>query len=206
MKNNLGYGKFEVIIIIVVLLFIGAFLAYTILDSSQPQRFSVMRKDAYSFAEVVIINLDDSEKESVTLAEAVDEGLIGHVKNPFAEGECDMYESKIEISKDSKYLTFKCGDYIINKANIRENKYDIYKVTKWHEDATDKNSKSEKVYNCTGDDGKLLFDDYLDANSFIYALRKTYNVDINSIGDAKKSCDVIEKNMYRDYELVDKQE
>lgn len=206
MKNNLGYGKFEIIVIIIVLLFIGAFLAYTILSSvDEPQRFSIMRKDAYVFAEVVITNLEDTEKETITLAEAVDEGLIGNVQNPFDKGQCSIYESKIEILNNSKYLTFKCGDYIINKVDIKEKKYDIYKVTKWHEKATDKNSKSEKVYNCNGTDGKLLFDDYLDANSFIYALRKTYNVDINSLEDAKKSCDVIEKNMYRDYELVDEQ-
>ena len=202
-RNNLGYGKFEVLTIIVVLMIIGAFLAYTIMGNSESQKFSAMRKDASSFSDTVINNFGDGEKEVYTLAEIIDEGLMRSVKNPFGEDNCSIYESRIEVIENTKYLTFKCGNYIINKAVVREKDFDIYKVTKWNETATDENSQSAEVYNCTESDGKLLFDDYLEAASFIYAMRKTYGIDINSIEEAKKSCNVVVKTMYRDLELVD---
>lgn len=202
MKNNLGYGKFEVLTIIVVLMIIGAFLAYTILGNSEPQKYSAMRKDGNNFGKVVINNLNDGDRKVFTLAEVIDEGLIQDVVNPFGEGNCDIYESRVEMSGNSRILTFRCGDYIISNGDIKSGKYDIYKVSKWKDEATNEKSVSAVVYNCQEEDG-LLFDDYLEADSFVYGLRKSYGIDINNIEDAKKSCDIIEKTMYRDLELVD---
>jgi len=203
-NNNLGYGKFEVLTVIVVLLGIGAFLGYTILGigNNDSSKFKTMRKDADSFARTVINNLNDGDREVFTLAEVIDEGLFTDVINPFGEGNCDIFESRVEMPGTSRLLTFKCGDYIINDGDIKAGKYDIYKVSNWKETATDENSISAEVYNCKEGE-KLLFEDYLEADSFVYALRKTNGVDVNNIDEAKAACNVDVKTMYRDLELID---
>ena len=58
MKNNNGFGKFEVLTIIVVLLGIGAFVAYRFLGGTPIKKIGTMRDSASTFVKTVVVNYD----------------------------------------------------------------------------------------------------------------------------------------------------
>ena len=171
-NNNKGYGKFEVLTMIVVLMVIGAFLAYSILGNSEPQKFATMRKDAKNFAKTVVNNLSAAEnaKDAYTLGSVVDEGLMNEIDNPFGDDSCNIFESKVELPGSDRYVTLRCGEYLIDHVNVKSGKYDIYKVTDWKEKATDGDSQSKTLYNCQETNG-LLFEEYMDEIGLIYSLQ-----------------------------------
>ena len=203
MKNNKGYGKFEVLTVIVLLMGIGSFLAYIILGNSDSQDFGAMRKDASSFSKTVVNNLNSFEKikNVYYLGEIIDDGLMQTIKNPFGSGDCDVYESKIDVDGQMKYLTFKCGDYVINKVNTRDNKYDIYKVGVWTEEAVEGESQMLNGFNCD-ENGKMVFDNYMEEGAFLIALSKLYGANIDTVEMANNYCKVSNKTLYRSLELV----
>ncbi len=72
MRNNKGLGRFETIIVILLLLVIFAFLFKVILDGAGQKNFTAMREDAVNFGKAVSVNANffhDSGK--VILGEAI---------------------------------------------------------------------------------------------------------------------------------------
>lgn len=198
MKNNYGFGKFEVLTVIVVLLGIFAFLAYSLLGGVSSQKLQTMKDNANSFSRTVANNMNSFHNtENVYLGEAVDEQIIKKIKNPVGGGYCSLSESFVHFDAGMPYVTFRCGDYLIENVNFTgSNDFPIYKVSDWSEKKTNDDDEEIVLYNCT-DNGKQVFDEYYQELYFVYLINKKYNTDHFFASTVDSICKVEKKTFYR---------
>ena len=55
MKNNKGFGKFEVLTVFVLVIAIFAFLMHSVLGGATGQKISTMKDSAISFSKIVFL-------------------------------------------------------------------------------------------------------------------------------------------------------
>ena len=204
MRNK---SKFEIILVITVLLVISPWLMIMILDGENVQKFNVFKYFVTLFNSAVRTNMDFFQNDKVVyLDEAIDEEVIDKVKSPFSGGNCDIKESKVEIDDDRRsYVTLKCDDYLIEHVdpNYLDN-IEFYEVGKWNKDGK-KSYEKKTLYNCVVNN-KNIFSDYMEEDYFLYKINKKYNKTYGSIDEiSKNNCKVVSMNFYRNKkELYDK--
>ena len=198
MMNEKGFGKFEVLTIIVLLLAIFAYLMYSLLGGASKQKINAMKDSAVTFGKTVAGDTNSfPNPDNIYLDEAIENGLMNKIKSPVRRGYCDGSESKFTMINGSVHVTLKCGDYIINEAPI-ENKADIkvYKVGNWTTNKPSGNNIQEKIlYNCT-ENGKNVFDEYLDEFYFVYKTNDKYSASNYNASDVSE-CNAVSKTFYR---------
>ena len=87
MRNNKGLGRFETIIVILLLLVIFAFLFKVLLDGVGGKDFNAMRSDAANFGKAVNTNADFFLNSGMlSLGEAIGEKTIHQIKSPERKG------------------------------------------------------------------------------------------------------------------------
>lgn len=198
MMNEKGFGKFEVLTIIVLLLAIFAYLMYSLLGGASKQKINAMKDSAVTFGKTVAGDTNSfPNPDNIYLDEAIENGLMNKIKSPVSRGYCDGSESKFTMINGSVHVTLKCGDYIINEAPI-ENKADIkvYKVGNWTTNKPSGNNIQEKIlYNCT-ENGENVFDEYLDEFYFVYKTNDKYSASNYNASDVSE-CNAVSKTFYR---------
>ncbi len=202
MRNNKGLGRFETIIVILLLLVIFAFLFKVLLDGVGGKDFNAMRSNAANFGKTVNTNANFFHNSSmVSLGEAIGEKTIKQIKSPVGKGYCDESESEV-VLEDGKYLvTLRCGDYLIEKEALTSiDKAKIYKVGKWSEDKS-AGSDHTTLYNCENS-GKEVYPDYYEEQYFIYRVNQDNGTGYFSVKEAENSCTVLSKEVYRTKEEV----
>ena len=207
MKNNKGFMRFEVMTIVVILLVVFAFLFYMILNGTSNQKFETMKENANAFAKTVATNISSFHySNTVYLGEAIDEGFLHSIKNPFGGGNCDVSESRVDIVDGKAYSTLKCGKYILEKVDFSDTKdVPFYEVGEWTETKPEGDDVEEiTLYNCL-DNGKEVFDDYKEELFFVYQINKTYETDVYFANDVENSgvCEVDSKTFYRTHKTVE---
>lgn len=203
MRNNKGFGKFEVLTVMVICLIIFCVLFYTILGASPTRKMKTMQEDAISFTKTATTNSNSFHNtETFYLKEVIDEKLMDEINNPFGKGSCSSEESKIEIEEDGfAYTTLKCGKYLIDHAIVTDGKkVDVYEVGEW-KDTKEKNDEEKTLYNCIKD-GKEIYDDYYEELYFVYRINKDYQKDYYFATEVKSICKVVSKNQYRSKKLA----
>lgn len=201
MKNNKGFGKFEVITMMLLLIVIFAFAFYMLLNGANGQRLSTMKENAVTFSKTVSTNIASFHNTNyVYLQEAVDEKLLKGIKNPFGKGNCSESESFIHIKDGLPYTTLRCGNMLIDDANLAKD-IQVYEISEWSE--TKKNDDDDEMtfYNCTDGD-KEVFDKYYEELYFIYMLNKKYGTNYY-YHDTVSVCKVETKQMYRSKTLLE---
>lgn len=193
-------SKFEIPLVITALIVLVAWLLNMILNNALTQKFTAFKYSAMSFNSAVKTNLDYFQNSNIVyLDEAIDAELIDNIKSPFSKNNCDIKESKIEIENgNEEYITLKCDDFLIEHADqsTLEN-IDFYEVGKWDNKKTGTNTEKKILYNCTKD-GKLIFDDYIEKEYFIYKINKNTGKEFSSIKEINKDyCSVKSKKFYR---------
>ena len=197
MINNKGFAKFEVLTVIVLLICIGAFLLYQVLGGASSQQLSTMRDSASNFAKAV--NADSNSfvnSDNVYLDEAIDSGLMNSISSPFG-GKCDGSETKYFMNDGTPSVTLKCGKYLINEESVSSIKRSkIYKVSDWTEkELTGSDIEKKELYNCK-ENGKEIFDDYMEDGYFVYQTNKKYGTS-NFYPEDVKDCNIVTKTFYR---------
>ncbi|MBR2678208.1 MAG: hypothetical protein IKE63_02205 [Bacilli bacterium] len=197
MKNNKGLGRFETIIIVLLLLVVFAFLFKVLLDSVSGEDFTAMREDAISFGKTVNTNANFYHDSSIiSLGEAIGEKTIKKIKNPVGSGYCDETESKAVMDGDKYLITLRCGDYLIEKEPITKiDKAKIYKVSEWQEKEIEGAEKTT-LYNCKDND-KEVYPEYYDEAYFVYKINQDYQEEHYAASDVSTSCTVLTKDVYR---------
>lgn len=206
MRNNKGFGRFEVMTMIVVLLLIFAGAGYSILNGASGQRLSTFKDNALKFSQTVVTNGASFRNTKVVyLDEAIDGKFSNKIKNPLGSGYCDPTESRVNLIDGQSYATLRCGDYLIDQALFKgTDPVPVYKVSEWSETKPKGDNVEEKVlYNCV-DNGKELFDTYYEDYYLVYKVFKQFNQEYYTIKSISKSvCTVTEKTFYRTKELVE---
>lgn len=203
MMNNKGFGKFEVLTIIVVLMIIVGLLLYTILGMGDKQKFDTMQISARNFAEAVAGYSDAfTYSTSYYLSEALDDNLLDEIKSPFASKYCDIDESRVDYINTKYYVTLKCDEYLISAENMAKDKYEIYKVSKWSSKKSSDEDQERVVYNCKEND-KYLLNEFLEDRAFVHKYNLMFGTNHLNLSDIKRVCQLEEKTQYRKLVSID---
>ena len=200
MRNNKGFGKIEIMTVIVMLLVVFAFLFYLILNGTGNQKFETMKENGLSFAKTVTTNIASFHyTNTVYLEETIDEGYLKNIKSPFGGGNCDPTESKIDTVDGKALTTLKCGKYLLDQVDFNDTvNIPFYEVGEWKDTSIDGDNVEEKVlYNCIDND-KEVFDQYTEELNFVYRYNKKFGTDYyfaEGMGD--DMCEVVTKTFYR---------
>lgn len=202
-NNKKGFGKYEVLTMIVILLAIFAYLMYALLGGVNKQKFETFRDNAITFSKTSVTNFSSFHNfENVYLNEVVEEELIKKIRSPFSTNYCDEMESKVEMIDGQPYVTLKCDDYLIDKSKTNSiSSMKIYKVGEWSEKQENKNDEKKTLYNCKKD-GKEMFDDYMEELQMVSRINREHETDFYFSSEVKSVCDVVTKDFYRTKELI----
>ena len=142
-KNELGFGATEFLSVIVLATIIIAIVLSFALSKSDEQKFQVFRYNALLLS-MNAANYDMTDhQQALYLTTLIDKKISEPIKNPFFGTKfCDIYESKVVFDETSRYVTLKCGDYLIENQDAHDEDYPIYKVGPWKE----KRMKESKDY------------------------------------------------------------
>ena len=135
----------------------------------------------------------------VLLKELVDKEAISPIKNPFHEPKfCDTANSKVRFASNGtdKYVTLKCGEYLIDEQPVSDKKFTIYKVSEWSEKKKHDDDEERVLYNYKKD-GKDGFDEFYEANMFLYALNEEYGTFYWDVSVVPAGYGVYSKTFYR---------
>ncbi len=205
MKNNKGFGRFEVMTLILLMIVVLAGGFYMILNGANKQRMITMRDNASNFSKMVVTNNASFRNTNVVyLEEAIDGKYSSKIKNPLGSGYCDPTQSRVNIINGEAYTTLRCGEYLIDQSQFKAgDEFVVYKVSDW----TDKKPKGDNVeervlYNCV-DNGKELFDTYYEDYYLVYKIYKEYNQDFHFVNAINNVCKVTSKTFYRTKDKVE---
>lgn len=202
MRNNKGFGKFEVLTIIVLIMILGVILLCNVLGGVSKQKIETMKKSAISFSSTATTNMSSfHNSENVYLQEVIDEELMGPIKSPVGFGKCSNSESFVEMIDGMPYVTLNCNNILIDKENFTDDDINVYKVSDWMEEKKSKDMEKRVLYNCVKDN-KEVFDEYYDELYFVYEVNKKYDTDYYFAADIKDNCKVVSKTFYRTKELI----
>lgn len=199
-----GFGKFEVLTMIVILLVVFAYLMYLLLGGVNKQKFDTMKDNAITFSKTAATNFSSFHNfENVYLNEVIEEELMKKIRSPFSANYCDEMESKVEMIDGQAYVTLRCDDYLIDKArNTSKDSMKIYKVGKWKEEKSSDKDEKKTLYNCVAD-GKEIFDNYMEELQFVSRVNRDYQTEFYFSADVKSVCEVVTKDFYRTKEILD---
>ena len=203
MISNRGFGKFEILTVIVLVLVIICVLSMTIFGGVSSQKLDTMKKSAIGFSSAVTTNISTfHNSENVYLQEIVDEKLLSPIKNPFGMGNCSGSESYVEIIDGEPFVTLKCNNILIEKENFSKKEVNAYKVSKWMEEKKKDDMEEKVLYNC-GLDGGMKFNEYYDELYLVYMLNKEYGTSYYYLADVDKNHCLLEtRTFYRTKELI----
>ncbi len=205
MINKKGFGKFEVLTMIVILLCIFAYLMYIFLGGANKQKFTTMKENAARIGNIAATNGSSFRNTDIVyLEEIMDEELLKkNIKSPFSSGYCDSSESKVEMIDGKTYVTLKCDQYLIDKSvSTSLDDATIYEVGEWSSTKDSEDDEEKKLYNCVKD-GKEMFSDYLEELSMVVKINKEFSTDYYFASEIKDTCEVVEKTFYRKKEAIE---
>lgn len=201
MKNNRGFGKYEILTVIVLMLIIFCILSINMFGGVSKQKIETMKKSAISFTSAVTTNIDTFHyTEKVYLQEVIDEKLIKPIKSPVGGGKCSSADSYVELINGQPYVTLNCNNVLIEKEDFSGKNISVYKVSKWMEEKKKDDMEERILYNCKSN-GKEMYDRYYEELYFVYEINKKYDTDYYFVSDIK-DCEVVSKTFYRTKELI----
>lgn len=203
MKNNRGLGRFETIVVILLVLIIFTVLFKVFVDGAGKKDFKAMRQDAASFGKTVSTNANFyHNSDMVSLGEAIGEKTIEQIKNPVGKGYCDEGESKVVLENDKYLITLRCGEYLIEKAPLNAvDTAPIYEVSDWKDEKTE-GADTAEVYNCEVN-GKEVYNDYYDELYFVYKVNQDNATSYYNANSVNSTCQVLKKEVYREKKLLE---
>ena len=205
MRNKKNFKLFEVIVVILLLLFVGSFFLNSILNNQKNIKFISFKKDINRFYQVVATNQSSFHDNNIVyLQEVIDEKFLKEIKNPIQKVSCDSSESKVEYIEGHPFVSLRCGEYFIDKQNIQDSQdASIYKVSDWSLEKPKKDSFEEKsLFNCVLND-KEIFPKYYEEFYLVYLINQKYQRNYYSISEVEsKVCKIVKKDFYRMKEIV----
>ena len=203
MKNNKGFAKYEVLTVVVLLICVFAYLLYCLLGGVSNQKLETFKDSAINFQKAVSTNINTFHNtENVYLGEVIDEKFLTRIKNPFGFGDCSLSDSKVQYIDSYYYVTLKCGNYLIDKANfVGNNKVKYYEVSNWSEKKNHDDDEEMELFNCL-ENGKEKYPEYYEELYFVSLINRDFDVDYY-FADSVNECKVVSKTFYRSKSLIE---
>lgn len=202
-KNNKGFGSREILTVSTVCLILAAILLVLSIQTSYGEKYKVMEYNARVFGLSATTYQMENNNDTVYMVELLDNGLFSRVKNPFGGDKyCNSYESRVDYENEKKYVTLRCGNYLIDHQYIAEDEYQVYKVGRWTE--TKPKAKYQQMtsynYKVGSKDG---FEEKYNEEMFLYVFNKKYGKSYENISDIPKKYQVYKKKWYRTKTLIE---
>lgn len=207
MKDNKGLVLPELLAIIAFVAVVFALVAYIAFKDGNKRKYEVFAQNARDFATKVSNYRDEYVKfyDEIYLDDIVSDNYIKPFKNPFSGGGfCNLYESKVvTVSNSERYVTLRCGDYLIDSQAVSSGNYKVYKVSNWEEKmGASLEVESSKLYNYKKND-QLVLSDYVVEKEFIALYNKNEQKNVTSMEQINlKEYNIVTKTFYRTKELV----
>lgn len=208
-KNQAGFGSFELLTVLVVATILLAFLLAKAVSLSKKEKYKAMRYSAYLMGYNQGAYTLSSKDGTIYLTTLIDQGLSKKIKNPFfgKEEYCDIYESKITIRENKRFLSLQCGSYLIDEEYQTDAKFDIYLVSDWTTEQVKKtkNSSVEQrtAYNYE-EKGKEVFATYYPEDLFLLLYNLRNNTSYSSLEEIKQVTPLLQKEFYRTKKLINR--
>ena len=202
-KNKKGFGAYEMLTVCVMLLIIVVVSLAYVFKTDYNEKYKVMQYNARMLGlSVANLALSNEMKEVYYLDELIDEGVYSEIKNPFQGPKyCDTMESKVEILDNKKYVTLKCGNYLIAKEDFLLKKYKIYQVSDWSTKKRKQDNENRKFYNYM-EKQQEAFSSYLEHDCFLYEYNKKNGTAYEKVEEIPKEVTVKQKKLYRHKQVV----
>lgn len=201
-KNNKGFGSKEMLSISTICLILSMILLIISIQSNYEEKYKIMEYNARMFGLGATVYENKEKNSPVYMIELLDNNLFSNIKNPFGGDEyCSSTESKVEYDNEKKYITLRCGNYVIDHQYIADKEYKIYRVGQWKEKKIVKNAQRIEAYNykVNGDDA---FDEVYDKDMFLYAFNKKTSQNYEKVEQIPRKYGVYTKTFYRTKKLV----
>lgn len=207
MKDNKGLVLRELLIIIAFFAIIFAFGAYTAFQGGDKRKYEVFAQNARDFVAKTASYSNEYGRyqKEYYLYDVISSNYMKIYKNPFkGGGDCNPYESKVVVeANNEKYVTLRCGDYLISQQRYLSGYYKVYKVSNWGEKiGDDLEAETAKLYNYEKD-GKVVLDEYVVMKELLVKFNEKENRNIKSLDQIDlKKYNVVTKTFYRTKKLV----
>lgn len=196
-KKEKGFSASELLTISLVVLVVAAIFLVIAMQSSYDDKYHVFQYSATQFGVNATGFQFEDTKEEIFLKDLIDSEAISPIKNPFHEPKyCDTANSKVRFDNDKKYVTLKCGEYLIEEQSVSDKKFTIYKVTEWKEEKKHDDDQERILYNYIKD-GKDGFTEFYEKNMFLYAFNTEHGTDYWSVEGIPTEYGVYTKTFYR---------
>lgn len=201
--NNKGIGAYEVVCTCVICLIIALIILSITFKTKDNEKYEVFMSNARTFG--LSVDLEDEKfvnKSEVTLKEMIDIGVMSKLKNPFigSSKHCDLFDSRVTISKRERYVTLKCGNFIVFNQFVGDTNYRIYEITNWSREKKTSKDIVKVGYNYIVD-GEKVFDDYYRESMFIYMYNEANNTNYESISQMD-GVTIDKKKFYASLKLI----
>lgn len=206
-RNNKGLVLPELMAILAFFALIFAFGAYVSFQNLDKRKYEVFAQNARDFVTKSLTYSSEYGRyqEEYYLDELVSSRYIKAYNNPFSGGgKCSLYESKVVITDDDeKYVTLRCGDYLIDHQRFLSGSYKVYKVSEWQEEiGDDLEAQTAKLYNYEKN-GQLVLENYVVQKEFLALFNQNEEKNVKSIESIDlQNYNVITKTFYRTKKLV----
>lgn len=206
-KNNKGLVLPELLAIIAFIAIIFAFGSYASFQNGNKRKYEVFAQNARDFATKVTAYRDEHIRydQEIYLKELVDAHYIKAFKNPFSGGgDCNLYESKVvTVSSSERYVTLRCGNYLIDSQLVSSSNYRVYKVSSWQEKIGNSlEAETAKLYNYQKN-GITVLDNYVVEKELVEKYNRNENKRVKTIDDITSSnITIVRKTFYRTKKLI----
>lgn len=204
-KKKNGFGAYEMLTVCVMVLIIMVVLLAYVFKTDYNEKYKVMQYNARMFGlSVTNFSLTNEMQDVYYLQEMIDKKIYSEIKNPFqGEKYCNSEESKVEIRDNKKYVTLKCGNYLIYKEDFLHKSYKIYQVSEWGTRKRGKEDQTATFYNYIVD-GKKQFSNYFEKDYFLYRYNLEKGGAYSKLTEIPKDVKIEKKTMYRQIKVVKK--
>ncbi len=201
-KNEFYFGGVEFLSISILCLVIAAVFLVISMQSSYTDKYEVMRSGASTLGLNANVEELKAEKNTIYLVELIDRGLMSPMKNPFHDTKyCDTTSSSVTFKGEQPIVTLKCGEYLIDKQNLADKKYNIYRVTEWDTTKNHNDNESRKLFNYKVN-GKNGFSSFYEEDMFLYAFNLEHSTKYKKVSKIPEKYHVYSKKFYRHKQKV----
>ncbi len=198
-KKEKGFSAIELLSIALLVLVVAAIFLVIALQSSYNDKYQVFQYSATQFGVNATGFQFQDEKREIFLKELIDNKAISPIKNPFYEPKyCDTANSKVRFDSNGvdKYVTLKCGEYLIEEQSVSDKTFTIYKVTEWKEKKKKDNDEERILFNYIKN-GKNAFAESYEENMFLYAFNEENGTTYWDVSMIPQEYGVYQKTFYR---------
>ena len=198
-EKEKGFSAAELLGVALVVLIVAAIFLVIALQTGYDEKYKTFQSSATQFGVNATGFQFQDTKDEIFLKELIDKEAISPIQNPFNNPKfCDTANSKVRFDSNGvdKYVTLKCGDYLIYEQSVSDKKFTIYKTSEWRENKKHDDDEEKVLYNYKKD-GKDGFDEFYEANMFLYALNEENGTSYWDVSVVPEEYGVYSKKFYR---------